>query len=76
MNRITTPANSSKNASRIVRRPLPENDPKQRQPDISLAQELLDWKPHVPLKEGLAKILPSDRPSPSFFHHDGKVIDA
>jgi UDP-glucuronate decarboxylase len=43
--------------SRIVHRPLPENDPQQRQPDISLAQELLDWKPHVPLKEGLAKTI-------------------
>jgi UDP-glucuronate decarboxylase len=39
--------------SRIVRGPLPENDPKQRQPDISLAQELLSWKPNVALKEGL-----------------------
>ena len=34
------------------RRPLPENDPKQRQPDISRARELLGWKPRVPLKEG------------------------
>ena len=41
--------------SRIVHRPLPENDPKQRQPDISLAQKLLDWKPHVALKQGLVK---------------------
>jgi UDP-glucuronate decarboxylase len=39
--------------SKIVHRALPENDPKQRQPDISLAQELLDWKPRVALKEGL-----------------------
>jgi UDP-glucuronate decarboxylase len=39
--------------SKIVHRALPENDPKQRQPDISLAQELLDWKPRVVLKEGL-----------------------
>jgi UDP-glucuronate decarboxylase len=39
--------------SKIVHRPLPENDPKQRQPDISLAQELLGWKPRVALKEGL-----------------------
>ena len=31
--------------SRVVHRPLPENDPKQRQPDISRAQELLGWKP-------------------------------
>jgi UDP-glucuronate decarboxylase len=41
--------------SRIVHRALPENDPKQRQPDISLANELLDWKPRIPLKEGLVK---------------------
>jgi len=40
--------------SRIVRRLLPENDPKQRQPDISLAHELLGgWKPRVQLKDGL-----------------------
>jgi UDP-glucuronate decarboxylase len=39
--------------SKIVYRALPENDPKQRQPDISLARELLGWKPRVALKEGL-----------------------
>jgi UDP-glucuronate decarboxylase len=39
--------------SKIVHRPLPENDPKQRQPDISLAQELLGWNPRVALEEGL-----------------------
>jgi len=39
--------------SKIVHRALPENDPKQRQPDISLARELLCWKPRVALKEGL-----------------------
>jgi UDP-glucuronate decarboxylase len=43
--------------SRVVRRPLPENDPKQRQPDISRAQELLNWKPHIALKEGLIKTI-------------------
>jgi len=43
--------------SRIVCRPLPENDPKQRQPDISLAQELLGWKPRVALKEGLTSTI-------------------
>jgi UDP-glucuronate decarboxylase len=43
--------------SKIVRRPLPENDPKQRQPDISRAQELLDWKPHIALTEGLIKTI-------------------
>jgi UDP-glucuronate decarboxylase len=34
-------------------RPLPENDPKQRQPDISLAQKNLNWQPEVPLELGL-----------------------
>jgi len=41
--------------SKIVHRALPENDPKQRQPDISLAQELLGWTPRVALKEGLTR---------------------
>jgi UDP-glucuronate decarboxylase len=41
--------------SKIVHRALPENDPKQRQPNISLAQELLGWKPRIALKEGLTK---------------------
>src|SRR4249919_1148970 len=43
--------------SRVVRRPLPENDPKQRQPDISRAKKLLNWKPHIALKEGLIKTI-------------------
>jgi UDP-glucuronate decarboxylase len=41
--------------SKIVHRPLPTDDPKQRQPDISKAQELLEWRPTVPLREGLTK---------------------
>src|SRR6516165_4617348 len=43
--------------SKIVHRPLPENDPKQRQPDISLAQQLLGWRPRIALKDGLAKTI-------------------
>jgi dTDP-glucose 4,6-dehydratase len=39
--------------SRIVMRPLPEDDPKVRQPDIGLARRLLGWEPRVPLEEGL-----------------------
>ena len=39
--------------SKIVHKPLPADDPKQRQPDISLAREKLDWEPKVPLEEGL-----------------------
>ena len=38
-----------------VFKPLPEDDPMQRRPDISLAQEMLDWRPQVELKEGLAR---------------------
>ncbi len=37
----------------IVYRPLPEDDPKQRRPDISLAKQILDWEPKVTRKEGL-----------------------
>lgn len=37
---------------------LPSDDPTQRQPDISLAQEKLDWKPTIELKEGLLKTIP------------------
>jgi UDP-glucuronate decarboxylase len=44
-------------ASKIVHRPLPLDDPKQRQPDISKAQELLGWRPTVPLREGLSKTI-------------------
>ncbi|HLH20738.1 MAG TPA: NAD-dependent epimerase/dehydratase family protein, partial [Bryobacteraceae bacterium] len=40
-------------ASPIVFRPLPEDDPKQRRPDIGKARRLLGWEPRVPLEEGL-----------------------
>ena len=43
--------------SKIVYRPLPGDDPKQRRPDISLAKELLGWEPKVPLAEGFAKTI-------------------
>ncbi len=39
--------------SRIVFRPLPQDDPRQRQPDISRARKLLGWEPGVPLEQGL-----------------------
>jgi dTDP-glucose 4,6-dehydratase len=39
--------------SEIVFQPLPEDDPKQRRPDIAKAHTVLGWKPHVPLEEGL-----------------------
>ena len=43
--------------SRIVHRPLPTDDPRQRKPDISAAQELLDWRPTISLREGLLKTI-------------------
>ncbi len=43
--------------SKIVEKPLPQDDPKQRQPDITRAKEQLDWEPLVPLEEGLAKTI-------------------
>jgi dTDP-glucose 4,6-dehydratase len=41
--------------SRIVYRPLPQDDPKQRKPDITRAQTILGWQPKIGLEEGLAK---------------------
>ncbi|MDP7221586.1 MAG: SDR family oxidoreductase [Arenicellales bacterium] len=44
-------------ASKIAYEALPEDDPKQRQPDISLAQKALDWQPEIPLDTGLPKTI-------------------
>jgi dTDP-glucose 4,6-dehydratase len=43
--------------SRVVQRPLPVDDPKVRQPDITRARTLLGWEPKVPLDEGLRRTL-------------------
>ena len=43
--------------SRIVNLPLPEDDPKTRQPNITLAKEILNWEPKVSLDEGLKSTL-------------------
>lgn len=43
--------------SKLVYKPLPQDDPKQRKPDITLAKEKLDWKPKVKLEEGLKKTI-------------------
>jgi len=45
-------------ASVIEARPLPEDDPKVRQPDITLARELLGWEPGTSLREGLRTTIP------------------
>jgi UDP-glucuronate decarboxylase len=49
--------------SGIVNRPLPSDDPRQRQPDISKAKALLDWEPAIPLAEGL-------RPTIEYFRNE------
>ena len=43
--------------SELTFMPLPQDDPKQRKPDISKAKSLLGWEPEVPLREGLSKSL-------------------
>ncbi len=43
--------------SKIVNHPLPTDDPTRRRPDISLAEKHLQWKPTVPLQEGLTKTI-------------------
>src|SRR5688572_20706672 len=48
--------------SKIVFKPLPEDDPKQRRPDITRARTLLKWEPQVPLAEGLEKTIAYFRP--------------
>ena len=41
--------------SQLINNPLPQDDPKQRRPDISLASKLLNWQPTVQLEEGIGK---------------------
>ncbi|AWI79978.1 NAD-dependent dehydratase [Parazoarcus communis] len=43
--------------SRLIFKPLPADDPKQRQPDISLAKQVLDWEPKVDLADGLKETI-------------------
>jgi UDP-glucuronate decarboxylase len=43
--------------SKIVFKPLPQDDPLQRKPIIDLAKKELDWKPTIPLEEGLKKTI-------------------
>jgi UDP-glucuronate decarboxylase len=44
-------------ASKIIQEPLPQDDPRQRQPDISKAKRELGWEPSIPLEDGLAKAI-------------------
>ena len=44
-------------SSTLIEKPLPSDDPRQRQPDITLAQEKLGWEPAIKLREGLVKTI-------------------
>ena len=43
--------------SKIVFKPLPQDDPKRRRPDITRAKKILDWEPKVPLANGLTQTI-------------------
>jgi UDP-glucuronate decarboxylase len=47
----------TRSESRLVRKPLPSDDPRQRQPDISLAREALAWQPREELEAGLTRTI-------------------
>lgn len=44
-------------SSRIIRLPMPEDDPQQRKPDISRAREILEWEPAIGLRDGLQRTI-------------------
>jgi len=58
-------------SSQIEERPLPEDDPKVRQPDITRAREMLDWEPRVELREGLERTIAYFRK----LHERGRLAD-
>jgi hypothetical protein len=47
--------------SRITHLPVPEDDPKTRKPDITVARGVLDWQPRIELREGLERTIPFKR---------------
>lgn len=49
--------NLTNSSSSIVFEPLPQDDPKQRKPDITVAQRLLGWTPQIPLRDGLSRTI-------------------
>jgi UDP-glucuronate decarboxylase len=62
-------------------RPLPQDDPTQRRPDISRARELLNWQPTVQLRQGLERTVPYfarrlKRSSPNHARHNGRLVPA
>lgn len=53
----------TKSKSKLVFKPLPEDDPKQRQPDITVAKSQLEWQPKISLRDGLKETI-------SYFQHE------
>jgi UDP-glucuronate decarboxylase len=49
--------NLTNSKSKLIFKDLPKDDPKQRQPDITLAKDKLNWEPKIQLKEGLPKTI-------------------
>lgn len=45
-------------SSKMINKPLPQDDPKQRQPNITRAKDALDWQPTIALRDGLSKTIP------------------
>jgi UDP-glucuronate decarboxylase len=63
----------------IVYRPLPQDDPTQRRPDITRARELLNWQPTIPLRQGLERTVPYfaqrlKRSAPHFSRNNGRLV--
>ena len=58
-------------SSEIERLPLPEDDPKVRQPDITIARDVLGWEPKIELREGIRRTLPHFREE--LERHDAKA---
>ena len=54
---VKSQVTNHKSQAKIVFKPLPSDDPKQRQPDITLAKDKLGWNPEVPLDKGLQKTI-------------------
>jgi len=56
----------TRSQSPLLQEPLPQDDPRQRQPDIDLARQLLGWEPAVPLADGLERTI-------DYFRHHGDL---
>lgn len=54
---VNSLANKRDSKSRLIFKPLPSDDPRQRQPDITLAKQVLNWKPVMPLEQGIQKTI-------------------